>query len=145
LKFPFQAIHQLPDAQRNFEILQSLLTPVFTGVAYNTNYADFGGAHQPGGYAKDSSGFVHLHGGIKKTVAWVAGETILTLPAGARPSAQEVFNVFALDATAGGFVARIDVFTGGVVQLTGSITPAIGAPAALTFLSLAGITFLQGN
>ena len=121
--------------------------PVWTALPYAAGWADYGGGFIAGQYCLDAVGFVHLRGLIAKASAYAYnGETIATLPAGFRPTGQEMFNVRAADSVMGAFTHRVDVATSGVV----SIQPASGAPIYTTpgnmlFLSLSAINFMQGN
>lgn len=88
------------------------------------SWVNFGAPFNPAGYYKDQLGIVHLRGLVKNGVI---GSAIFTLPAGYRPTNQEIFAV-----TSNSAFGRLDVTTAGDVVLgTGSNL----------FVSLDSITF----
>lgn len=139
---PFRPPASMEDVGANFEALPRFQ---WAALPYRHSYADYAsGGFQVGQFTRDALGIVRLRGLVKKPSAWAAGDVMATLPPGFRPAAAEVFAGFAFDNTAGGFVARIDVYPDGSMLLGGS-APAVATPAALSYLSLAGITFKQGG
>lgn len=126
----------------------SPVRPTFTTFTaagiYAANWSDYAtdGSWQVGGYALDSLGFVTVRGLVKKATAYVASDTIATLPAGFRPATPEIFTVFG--AESGSLLARVDVNSGGAIIFQGSV-PTYSPAGAMAYLSLAGIRFLQGN
>ncbi len=110
--------------------LGPLAQPAFTGVTFNTGWANytagFGGPWANVQYLKDSMGFVHIHGLCYRASG--VNTVMFTLPAGFRPAGQQIF---AVD-SAGGH-ARVDVNTNGDTSITG------GTPG--TWVSVSGITF----
>ena len=128
------------------------VAPFFTTFSnagiYAANWSDYnaaGGTWQVGGYALDALGWVILRGFAKKATAWVAGETILTLPVGVRIGANEMFVCTANDSVMGPFVARVDVLPNGVVQFDNATAPIYSTPGNMSYLSLAGIRFQQAG
>lgn len=124
--------------------LASSVQGSWTALSYGTGYTDFAGGFQTGQWLKDTLGFVHVRGLVKKTTAWVNGETLATLPAGARPATVENFFLMAADATTLGFAADVSIDASGAIILA-YLFPIIGVPDLLTFLSLGGVTFQQVN
>ena len=99
--------------------------PSFTAPAFLNSWVNFDAVtNQQAGYWKDEDGFVHLRGLIK---SGVVGSAAFTLPAGFRPSLQEIFAVPSN-------VAFGEVY----VQPSGDVIPFTGNN---TYFSLAGIRF----
>lgn len=88
------------------------------------SWSNLGGPHQTAAYWKDSDGVVHLAGAIQSGVVPSAA---FVLPAGFRPSAQQIFACVSNDA-----LGRIDIKAAGDVEVTSGSN---------VFVSLAGITF----
>lgn len=97
-----------------------------------TNYNESGSAtsYGPARFYKDPFGVVHLSGLIKGGTETTSGQTVMTLPAGYRPSRRVMFAVI----TSPNVVARVDVLS------DGSVTPNAGT-ASTSYLSLDGISF----
>ncbi len=98
-------------------------------------------------YTRDALGFIVVRGLVQKTTAWANGDTIATLPAGSRPAAtngEELFTVNGFDTGAGVAVFRVDACDDGTLRLLNAI-PNIASPGTLSYLSLAGIRFMQVN
>lgn len=120
--------------------------PVFVTFAsaaiFAANWSDYGAPFAVGGYALDAVGWVTLRGLVKKAVAYAAGDTIVTLPVGSRPAAQEIFTVFGQDNVMGVSVVRVDVAPTGIVSFQGTYAPNYSTPSTLAWVTLAGIRFL---
>lgn len=87
-----------------------------------------GGADQTAAYLKDPNGFVHLRGLVR---GGPASQAIFTLPAGNRPSLNEVFPVITNTTFTRGMLV-VDAGNGAVWALL---------EAGSAFISLAGVTF----
>lgn len=98
-------------------------TPTLSGT-----WVDYGSGYAPAAYWKDSIGHVHLEGLVK---SGAAGSVILTLPAGYRPSAAQLFPVVMINA-GNPTLAYIAVGTDGTVTFNGTTTD---------WVTLSGITF----
>lgn len=107
------------------EIFQEAWTNVSGGVGFATGWANFGSGLRDAQYMKDSMGFIHLRGYVKRSSG--VGLPIFTLPAGYRPTKSSVHAVQATSA-----YGDVEITSAGVVQL-GAGTP--------TYVSLDGITF----
>lgn len=95
----------------------------WSGLSFNTGWADLGGGYQGGQYRKIGD-IVFLRGVVTRTSG--ADTLIATLAAGYRPAAAELFNI-----TSNGAFGYVDIST------TGTITLTSGNP----WVSLAGIVF----
>ena len=99
---------------------------------FEPGWADWPDGLHPVGYVKFTDGLVLLRGFVQKSSAPVALETILTLPAGARPA----FNVSVAS-------VAIDVFAPVLIRADGTVCLR-ALPAGFTngsWLSLDGLTF----
>lgn len=122
----------------------NLTTPSssWQALTYSNGWRDYNGGGAPwgtGGYRKDASGYVHLHGLLDKNGGnWVAGEVMFTLPAGYRPGQQELFS----PRMGGGGEnnGRCDLTTAGQFTVVAG-----GLANPVNFVSLAGISFLAEN
>jgi hypothetical protein len=112
---------------------QSFITVAST-VGFATGWADFGGSFPPAAYMKDSMGFVHLRGVVKRVSG--AGLPIFTLPAGYRPEVQ--FEFFPVQATSAYGDVQIDGTPSGT---PGRVALGVGTTS---YISLSGITFKAG-
>lgn len=107
----------------------------WTALVFVNNWANFGSGFSGGEWCKDIFGFVYVRGLIKRTSGSHAnGETIATLPVGARPAGSVLFN----QRTNSGTV-RIDVNTAGSIIIWDDPAPSPGL--AESYTSLAGIHF----
>jgi hypothetical protein len=117
---------------------------VWADLPLATNWANFGSVYQTAQYAIDALGFVIVRGMLIKSVAWIQGETIATLPIGQRPAASERFSNRGGDATNGGLIFSLDIATSGAITIGGAV-PTVGSPGTVLSLALSGIRFQQGN
>lgn len=117
----------------------------WTAFVYSNGWRSFSGGtpgspHATWGYAawrREANGVIRLRGMIDKNGGnFVAAETILTLPVGARPT-QQVLVAPKVSSSGGSVdVGRVDITTAGVMTLIQ------GAPAnPVGFVSLDGVTF----
>lgn len=116
---PLDSNAKLPESI--FPTQQGWIAPTFQNGWVNYDIATY----EPAGYMKDSLGFVHLKGLVKSGT--VGAVPVFTLPAGYRPSKQNLFPTVANE-NHGTIYVRPD----GVVQVT------FGSNA---YVSLSGITF----
>jgi hypothetical protein len=99
----------------------------WTTPTFGTNWGA-GAAGQAPGYMRDTMGFVHLRGNVRRSGA---GTTVINaLPLGFRPAGNETFLTY--DSATGGVLAV-------TVNTTGTVT--ISGTTVLTDYSLSGITF----
>lgn len=112
-----------------FSQLTTFLTPQsYQAATLSGLWLNQAGGFQSAVYWIDSSNTVHLSGVIKRVIGAVAGETILTLPAGYRPANGEMFVI-----SANGAFGQVNIASTGVVSYQ------VGA--TITGFSLSGITF----
>jgi ABC-type arginine/histidine transport system permease subunit len=102
----------------------------WTPAPYAANWADFGAGEATGAYRRDALGWVVLKGLVKKAVALVANDVILTLPATGlvRPATEHIFAC----ASAAGYT-EIRVNPNGTVFIV--------AGGSAVFTSLAGVRY----
>ena len=100
-------------------------SPPWIAPTLQNSWVNFGGGYRPAGYKLEGK-TVTLRGLIKDGTT-TSATTLLTLPAGYRPSIAELFNA----RTSVGSIA-VEVHANGVVYFAG---------AASSWLSLAGISF----
>ena len=98
--------------------------------AFDPGWSDVGGAFQTAGFYKDPLGIVHLRGDVHRTSG--ASTTIMTMPAGYRPTAIENFSAYGNGGTAAGVAVRQT--DGAVVLVAGDVG----------FIGLGGITYQAG-
>jgi hypothetical protein len=103
--------------------IQSLVVEPKQSPTFQNSWVDFGVSFAPAKYYKDPFGIVHLEGLIKNGAS---GSPAFTLPAGYRPSAEEIFTSFS---NAG--LASVNV------NFAGQVIPSGGTG----YLSISGITF----
>lgn len=99
--------------------IERFIAPTLLGT-----WVNYGGGFNDAGYYKDPLGIIHLRGLVK---SGTVPSSIFTLPAGYRPTAEEIFSVVANDA-----FGRVDV------DASGNVVCKVGNNA---FISLDGITF----
>lgn len=105
----------------------------YTTVVFSNGWTDYGPPFAPCRWTKDASGIVVVEGLTYKSPAvHVNGDLIATLPVGARPALQLIFN-----ARVAGGTTRLDVGTGGQILLYDD--GAVASPEV--WLSLASIRF----
>lgn len=86
LLLPARLVTEMDDVQTNFEALQAWsVSPAWITPTPTSPYTNFGAGLVPLRYLKDPLGFVHLEGFVALNAA-TSGATLLTLPAGYRPS-----------------------------------------------------------
>lgn len=102
---------------------EAIVAPTYS----DGNWSDYGGGFTGVGYWRDALGLIHLRGLALTAVARAIGVTIFTLPAGFRPTAQEIFAQHG----PGGLV-RVDVAAAGNVYLQTALN-------AADWVSLSGI------
>lgn len=107
----------------------SLAQPSWTAPTFNTGWTDYGLGYQAAGYVKDSLGFVHLRGMVKRTSG--TGTVPFQLPSGYRPAASKVFVGWGEN---GGSPQAVEI----VVDSSGNVTL---YAAGYSYTSLEGITF----
>jgi hypothetical protein len=100
-------------------------------LSYAANWSDFGAGFPAGSYKIDELGMVNLKGVFKKSIAIVAGETIATLPVGARPTTTHMFPF-----TYGSNVGELRVAPGGAITVQRG-----GAAVVADYNSFGGIRF----
>ncbi len=110
--------------------------PDWTDLPYGTGWTTFSGAFPAAQYLKDSLGFVHLRGLVKRT----SGSAMLigTLPEGYRPS---IADVYVVHASTNGSVfqeGRVDIASNGQVTL---VLPVTGSLTSSGYVSLANLAF----
>lgn len=90
--------------------------PTWTGLPYNTNWADAGGSLQAGRYSIDGMGFVHVEGWVAFTGTITSGTlaTVATLPPNFRPTHTQSYSLVLMNPTVTGL--RVDVLNTGVLQ-----------------------------
>lgn len=108
----------------NITTLGTITQTSWTAPSLLNSWANYGGAYNSAGYFKDSLGIVHLRGLVKDGTI---GQSIFTLPAGYRPTANEV-----LVTISNGAIGRIDIAADGNVYATTGDN---------TWFSLDGVTF----
>lgn len=122
LKLPFKSV---------VAAFLKTIRPVWTAFTFNdVDWSNVGG-YQPASYRKDLFGTVHLKGSIS---GGVNGDTPLVLPESHRPTAQEIFPVYA---TIGGnqVLTAVSINTNGNIVLPASPAGTYG------HLCLSGIKF----
>jgi hypothetical protein len=107
-----------------------LTTIHFTNPTLKNGWGNVGQTYAPAGYAKDSSGVVHLRGTIHGASV---GTTAFMLPSGARPSHLLYVGAY----TAGSTFGSLEIEPNGDVVPWGS--------ESTTFTSLDGISFAAGE
>lgn len=95
----------------------------------STNWSAYNAIYTTPGYYH-SAGRVYLEGLLRKSVPFIAGETIFTLPVGYRPATRKL-----CAGTQSGNTVRVDVLASGEVRYMS------GANGTSDFLSLEGISF----
>lgn len=118
------------------------VTPLsWTGLVYETGWADMSSSWYPAGWAKDDYGIVHLRGAASKSAAWFNPEQIAVLPVGARPARQVRVPLLIADTFGAPFVMMLHVWDTGEVQIeepAGGSSPDMSASVG-TYLD--GISF----
>jgi hypothetical protein len=113
----------------NFSRITALQTqPAYTAPTFLTGWSSVSGAYAPAGYFKDTLGFVHLRGVIRKASA-ASPNNVFTLPTGFRPSGLLNYGVRCGDDT----MCAIQVYPNGTVEFLG------GNAGAVLSVSLEGI------
>lgn len=110
----------------------SITQEAWAAPTFGTNWSNFDASNQQAGYFKDSLGFVHLRGLVKRSSGSAA---VFTLPAGFRPSRTSWFQV--ANNVAGG-PYYIYVYSDGTVNF-GTFSAAFSG--AVGILSIEGIMF----
>lgn len=110
----------------------SQFTEQWQAPTFQNTWVDFDPTtYNAAGYWRDREGAVRLRGLIKKPTAGVAGETMVVLPVGYRPSRTEIFAVLSASA-----LGEVRITAGGLVQFFA------GSNAWVT---LDGLTFRAAN
>ncbi|MFH1318547.1 MAG: hypothetical protein ABIH71_05985, partial [Candidatus Omnitrophota bacterium] len=97
--------------------------------SFTNSWSNFGGAFSPAGYFRDKNGIVHLRGFVNNGTI---GSAMFTLPAGYRPSYQEVHIALTMTSGLAYAYGRLDI------EANGAVTSKTGGNY---FVSLDGITF----
>lgn len=106
--------------------------------AYATNWSDYNGGWEVGGYRMEAGNIVRLRGLIKHTTTTATG-TMFTLPTGFRPNNTHIFTCTSQGAGATNGGSRVDVNSSGDVYIVGHL-----ANGGSAYISLASITFEAG-
>lgn len=111
------------DLQRRIEVVDdkvdanaaaAAVLPIWTAVAFQNSFSNFGGAWQTIQYRKEN-GRVHVRGMAHRTTATTGLSTMFTLPAGFRPPTDTMLTCisFNRDGTSIELAIRVDVNTAG--------------------------------
>lgn len=146
---PTTRLDFLQQLQDNMEALKlqignnSTTTPVTALTGLFGSYAAYTGTAGFTPYYAKRAGIVLLGGAVTNGGNFVAGQTILTMPVGYRPSSTEQFACIAVGAGPTTGIAIVEVAATGVVKFISGISGG-GLANPMTYISLSEIQYAAG-